>query len=385
MKPLEILHVIESLGEGGAEQNLLSFVKQLDPGRYRHHLAWLFDDERLLERFRPHVQTLIPLGAGHGVGMLGAIWRLGRWMRKLRPDVVHAQLIRAQVVARAASVLAGAPPVVTTWQTPYYEPSALADFANSERRRATVRLIDRLTSPIDRRFIAVSAYVAERQQHDLHVDASRVRVIYNSVEPTRYGAADAAVLARTREALRLRPDARILLNVGRLVPQKAQSDLIAAMPGILARFPEVVLLIAGRGPLHDELRAQAAALGVAHAVHLLGAREDVPVLYQLAHLFVFPSLYEGLGVAVLEALANGLPAVLSDIPPIREVADGLESVRFVPVRSPDRIVSATIDLLAAYDANLDAARSARIDVQQRYSPHVLARQFGDMLAEVAAR
>jgi glycosyltransferase involved in cell wall biosynthesis len=382
-RPLEVLHVIETLGEGGAEQNLLSFLKHLPQDRYRHHMAWMFDDVTMLERFRPHVASFIPLSAGHGARLAGAIWRLARAMKRIQPDVVHTQLIRSQIAARAASLLAGRPPVVTTWQAPYYDPYALSDFAGSERRRAVVRLLDRVTSHVDRGFIAVSQHVADHCRQQLGISTSRVRVIYNAVEPSRYAKADAAAVEKTRAALGLSSDARVLLSVGRLVGQKAQCDLIAAMPRVLARVPEAVLLIAGGGPLMADLAEQTRALGLQRSVKLLGPRKDVPVLYQLAHVFVFPSLYEGLSVAVLEALANGVPAVVSDIPQNREIADGFPGVRFVPVRQPNAIADAALELLAAHETSATALRAASASVQQRFSPDTLALQFGEALKQAA--
>jgi glycosyltransferase involved in cell wall biosynthesis len=383
MKPLEVLHVVESLGEGGAEQNLLSFLKHMPADRYRHHMAWMFPDERLRERFRPHLATMIPLSAGKGARLLRTAWDLAGWVRKLQPDVIHAQLVRPQLIARAASLMAGRPPVVTTWQAPYYDARALSDFSGSPRRLSIVRLIDRLTSHIDTRFIAVSRHVANHCGEQLHIGQERVRVIYNAVEPSRYGQAEPALLQRTRAQLGLPPGALTLLTVGRLAPQKAQRDLVAAMPRVLQALPQAQLLVAGRGPLLDALKAQAQSLGVAHAVHLLGAREDVQVLYQLADLFVFPSLYEGLSVALLEALANGLPAVVSDIPQNREIADGLSAVRFTPVGDVEAIARGIIELCGTRESATQAARLASANVQARFSPDVLARQFGETLEQAA--
>jgi hypothetical protein len=106
-RPLEVLHVLESLGHGGAEQNLLSVLRSLSQDRFRNHLAWLYDDEKLLESFRPHVASLVPLRAHGRLGLLRAGARLTRWLRERHPDVVHTQLVRAQIVGRASANLAG--------------------------------------------------------------------------------------------------------------------------------------------------------------------------------------------------------------------------------------------------------------------------------------
>src|SRR5437764_620763 len=120
-RPLRILHVMDSLGEGGAEQNLLTLVRRLGPKQALHGLAWLYEDDQLGEAFRPHVTAMIPLHTGRQFGIFPAAFRLAREMRKFQPDIVHAKLIRAQLLARLASWLAGGVPVISTWECVSYD------------------------------------------------------------------------------------------------------------------------------------------------------------------------------------------------------------------------------------------------------------------------
>ena len=393
--PLHVLHVTESLAHGGAEQNLLSFLRRLPPGRFHHHLAYLYPDEGLLEQFRPHVASLLPLGAGRGPGLLKAAATLQGWVRRNRVHVVHAQLVRAQLVARTAALTAvfgtalGAMrlPVVTTWQNAFYDDFSVADFG-SPARRALVRRLDAVTGRYDRHFIAVSEHVAAHCSAALGVSRDKVSVIYNCVEPARYAPVSPEALARTRAELGLAPEARIILSVGRLVVQKGQRHLIAALPQVLRQVPHAVLLIAGGGPLRAELQAQVSALALGDRVRLLGPRGDVPALYQMADLFAFPSLYEGLSVALVEALANALPAVVSDIPQNREVIEeagqGLSSVRRVAREDAAGLGAAVVELLRGGEAAREAALAARDAVRRRFSPERLAERFGETLEAAAA-
>jgi glycosyltransferase involved in cell wall biosynthesis len=396
-RPLRVLHVTESLAHGGAEQNLLSFLRRLPPERFQHHLAYLYPDETLVEKFRPHVASFVPLGAGRGPGLIKAALALRGWMRRHPIDVVHTQLLRAQLVARTAAWTAalGRVPVVTTWQNAFYDDCSVADFG-SPARRELVRRLDGVTGRYDRHFIAVSEHVAAHCSERLGVPRDKVSVIYNCVEPTRYAPVPEEVLGRTRAELGLAPETRIILSVGRLVVQKGQRHLIAAMPYILRHVPHAVLLIAGGGPLRAELQAQATALALGDRVRLLGARGDVPALYQMADLFAFPSLYEGLSVALVEALANALPAVVSDIPQNREVIertgqgngqmDGqeLRSVRRVPREDAGELGRAVVELLLAGETVRKEALVVQDAVRLRFSPETLAHRFGETLARVVA-
>ena len=119
----------------------------------------------------------------------------------------------------------------------------------------------------------------------------------------------------------------LLLSVGRLVAQRTTRRASAPCRRCCAPSRTPVLVIAGSGMLRADLERDVAALGLGSHVLLLGARTDVPRLLHAADVFVVPR-YEGLGIALMEALAAGLPAVSSDIGTSREVADGSSAVRF---------------------------------------------------------
>jgi len=383
-RPLDVLHVVESLGQGGAEQNLLAFLRCLPEDRFRNHIAWLYDDTRLLESFRPHVNTLLPLGARGSKDLLAATLALAGWMRANRPSVVHAQLVMPQLAARAASLLARRPPVVTTWQSAFYVPEAITDYGGSRLRQEIVRLLDRLSGRINHHFIAVSEFVASHCSEKLGVSRDRITVIHNAVDPERYQAVQPTDLARARAELGLAKDAKVILTVGRIVISKAHADVIAALSEIRRRVPEAVFVVAGDGPLRNALVAQAESMGLAGAIRLPGLRKDVAALYQLADLFAFPTRFEGLSVALVEALANGLPAVVSDIPQNREIGEGMESVRFIPVGDIGALTRAAVDLLTAGTSLRDAARLRAQELRVRFGSAALAARFADTLERAAS-
>ena len=381
---LDVLHVTESLSQGGAEQNLLSILSRLPRDRYRNHLAWLYPTQDLLDSFRPAVASLVPLGAAGRSELGGATMTLWRWLRVNKPDVVHVQLLSAQLVARVAAMCAGHVPVITTWQNTAHSERSISDFG-SPLRRQVVRWLDAMTGRYDAHFIAVSDHVAQHCAGQLGIARDRVSVIHNCVEPCRYEPIPLEEIARTRAALDIADEDRPIIAVGRLIDQKAHTQLLAAMPAILRRVPRAVLLIAGGGPLAAELRARASALSLGDRVRILGRRNDVPTLLAIAELFAFPSLYEGLSVALVEALSTGLPAVVSDIPQNREVADGLPSVRFVARGDVELLASAIADTLDDRAALREHAMAARADLRARFSPELLARRFSETIDEVVAR
>jgi glycosyltransferase involved in cell wall biosynthesis len=181
---------------------------------------------------------------------------------------------------------------------------------------------------------------------------------------------DAPAPAQTRDAARRRfglPLSQpVLLNVGRLAPQKNQDVLIRA----LACLPQTHLVLAGAGPQRDAFHALAVTLGVDDRLHLLGAlpADDIADLYAAADLFVFPSTWETFGIAAVEAAMAGLPMVVADLAVLHEVlrTDGAEPVAFVTAADVEGWISAIGKALAAKPAPYLVAAFARA-IARKYS------------------
>jgi glycosyltransferase involved in cell wall biosynthesis len=171
-----------------------------------------------------------------------------------------------------------------------------------------------------------------------------------------------------------------LVTVGALIPRKRTADFLEAVARLRAERPALRASVVGSGPLDEELRALAASLGIADAVDFLGARPDVDRIYASSGVFVLPSRYEGLSVAQIEAMASGLPAVVSDVGEARDLLqDGHNGFLF-----PAGDVDALVERLAALldDPELRermgaaAARDARRHAGQERVTSLYARLLG---------
>jgi len=137
----------------------------------------------------------------------------------------------------------------------------------------------------------------------------------------------------------------VIGTVGRLVPQKGHRYLIDAMPMILKAVPKARLLIVGRGGLQAQLEEQVSGLALSRHVRLAGRRRDIPRLLAAMDVFAFPSLWEGFGIALLEAMTMELPVVASDVDGIPEVVQDRITGILVPPRSSVPLAEALIALL----------------------------------------
>ena len=184
----------------------------------------------------------------------------------------------------------------------------------------------------------------------------KARIIPNMIDARAF-AFDPAVRERKRTELGL-GDRLTVCHVGRLAPQKNPMGLLAIFAAVHARRPDAVLLSVGDGELAAAFDKAVRERGLEGAVVRLGARNDVAELLQAADVFLFPSLYEGLGIAVLEAQAGGLACVVSDAVPAEVDATGL--VTRLPLSLPPEAWAESVLAAAetprgdAYDAMVRA-------------------------------
>ena len=289
----------------------------------------------------------------HGVTMRGeidpvAILRLARHVGNVRPDVVHLHTSHAHTLGAVAAKLAGRPAVVVSRRVDFsiFRHSFLG--LNAVKYRAG---IDRI--------VCVSEAVRDVLRRDGLEDA-RLRVVRSAVDPDRIRRAPPV---EVRALLEVPPSARIVLAVGALVPHKGHRHLVEACPKLVAAVPDVHVVIAGEGPLRSSLEELARALWVAPRVHLVGRVDGVEGWLPSADVFCMPSVEEGLGTSVLDAMAAGVPVVGTRAGGIPEmVRDGVEGLLVAPA-DPEALAAALLRLLLApaARARTGAAPVRRVD------------------------
>jgi glycosyltransferase involved in cell wall biosynthesis len=158
------------------------------------------------------------------------------------------------------------------------------------------------------------------------------------------------------------PSAKVVIHVGTFRPAKDHETLVRSAEAVVEHRKDVHFLLVGGGILMPKIRKLVAAKGLQDYIHFAGSRRDVPQLLMASDCFIFPSRWEGLGGAVLEALAAGLPVVAGDVPAIREIAAVSDHVYLVPTGEAAGFAQKATEILA----NLDSYKSTPGQLPQRF-------------------
>lgn len=341
---MKILFVIDGLGTGGAERSLMELVHGLRRSGVESIIVHFHVREEGVEQQLKADGFDLRLLSGKS--FLARALELRKVVRSERPDLMHTVILGATLVGRLAA-LRSSVPVLTTIVTVSYSGSRVAFSTVRPWKLTILRALDGWTARhLTSHFHAISEAVKRAAVTDLRVPPEQVTVIHRGREPARLGEPGEDRRSRARLGLGLREDDDVVIAVGRQEVAKGHRFLLEAVPLLAARRPRSLILIAGRqGHATSELGRLADRAEIGDRVRFLGHREDVPDLLAAADVFAFPSLWEGLGGSLLEAMALGLPIVASDLAPIREVVDDGYTGRLVPPGEAGTLAAAIADLL----------------------------------------
>ena len=385
---IHVAHVIEALGSGGAERLLYTNLKHFDRSRVRSTVVTVYPQATY---WHDSIQSLgievISLNCDGPRNLPVAIKNFREWLRRHQPDLIHSHLWAANVVARVAGKLAGIP-VVSSIHNPDHEPQVWNDGANVSRvKRLGSRAIDRWTSWFgSTRMLAVSEYVRRSAHKSLHYPLSRIDLLYNPIDTDLLSNPPGRSRSELLTECGLPQDALLLVNVGRVSPQKGLLNAVRALPRILESHPGAHLVSVGATTDREwvsRLIRESQILRVADHFHLVGARRDVADFLRACDVFVFPSLYEGLGIALIEAMAAGCLCVASNVGPIPEFLEHGHDGILVPPGDPEALATAVCELLANAEGSKQISINARRTALERFQPQAAAERLTEIYERLA--
>jgi glycosyltransferase involved in cell wall biosynthesis len=335
---MRVVHIIKATRIGGAERHLLILLSALRARGVDAHLLMLVEPNNLMtemiaeaEKRSIPVQRLV-IGADWDISVIG---RLRRAIRALKPDIVHTHLIHADLFGLLAAKVSGVKIVLTGRHND-----------DSFRHHGVVRTLNGLLWRGFSGGIAISESIRAFTMSLEDAPPDKVRVVtygfeYTAPKPDELSLARKALL----HELILPQEALIVGLACRLVEQKGVTYALQAFQRIYADFPTAYLLVAGEGDLKAALEAEAQALGIMPRMRWLGWRNDVPALLAGLDLFLMPSLWEGFGLVLLEAMSKRRAVIASAVSAIPEIVTHGETGLLVPPRDVDGLAEALRVLL----------------------------------------
>jgi glycosyltransferase involved in cell wall biosynthesis len=351
VSPIRVVLAIESSGPGGAERMVLSLAVALKRG----------GDEPRIATLKPGWMTQRAEAAGIPVWIEpqrpgldpGWVLRFARRLSRERIDALHTHEFGMNSFGSAAALLSRTPAISTIHGRHWV--------VDRLRRRVAYRLLRRLGVPI----IAVSRNLAGFLEQRLSLPPGVLEVVHNGIamEPALRPEERAARRAALRAEIGIPPKLPLLIAVGNLYPVKDHATLLQALP----QLPDPWLAIAGRGGEEENLRRLARELGIAQRVHLLGLRDDIPTLLAAGDVFVQPSRSEGLPLSVLEAMAQQIPIVATDVGGVGEAVKDGETGYLVRSGDPAALAAAICRILDSPDRGASLATAANARVRDEFS------------------
>lgn len=330
MHPINILHVISKLPIGGVETLLLMILRNMDKQKLFPIVCSLTNKGEIgkeIEDLGIEVVCLNKLKHRFDWTIVRDIFQL---IKQKNIKIVFSYQYHANLYGRLGATIAQVPCTVASVHNVY-----------TIDKKIHRRVINKYLAKFTDKIVAVSKAVKEDILRYDSISDNKVEIIYNGVEMNKFLDMNGNSI---RSEFGISLDTRVIGTVGRLTPQKGQRHLLEAMSKIKEKFPRIVLLMVGDGPMKDELKNYARILGLNDTVIFTGPRRDIPSLLAAMDIFVLPSLWEGLSISLIEAMAAGKPVITTDIPPIREVINSEKAGILVPPHKSKAIADA-IELL----------------------------------------
>jgi glycosyltransferase involved in cell wall biosynthesis len=363
-----VLHLIDHMGIGGAQQVVVGLVEARDPActsvvSLRSHC---------LPELRKRME-----GCGVPYRGLGLSWRnlmalhtiVGAF-REVRADVVHSHLeFSNELAVLAARSLGRDRPAVIVH---------VHNFPDRQYSRLHRWAGRALASRTDA-YIAPSASIADSIRKEFGRGVRRVEVIPYGIDPgwLERGSSE-------KNSARRSSATPVIGTVARLAHQKSIHDLIEAMPFVLRVRPSARLLIVGDGPLRSALEALCRRLGLTDTVTFAGISHDVAAAYEAIDVFVLPSRHEGLPVSLLEVMAMGIPVVGARVPGITELIEDERTGLGVPYGQPEALATAVLRLLSDETLCNRLCRNARERIRNGYANSAVAERIEALYENLCA-
>ena len=358
------IHVVQAtfgMGIGGMERVIMDLCRYIDPERFRFTICCLSHRGALADEMEAEGVPVIYSEDQRRIAKYLRGFELAQLLRRQRVDILHTHNTTAFIHGLLGAQIARVPVRIHTDHCKNYQDEPLRWM-----------VLENLASRFIDKMVAVSHHTRDELIRYERIAASKLMVIHNGINP-RVTRDDS--LGRVRAEFGFAPHHRIIGTVGRLQPQKGLDLLVAAAPAVLAACPDARFLVVGGGGLEEDLRRQAAALGLDGRMVFTGWRNDAVDLLQVFDCFVSTSNFEGLPMVLLEAMAAGKPIVATAVGGVPEVVETDFNGVTLPTRDPAQLSAALARLVLNPETLARLGANARARYEQRFTAQAMAAAY----------
>lgn len=346
MKKLKVLQLITRLDKGGSAENTFLTATGLDKNNYQVTLmSGPVEDagqDRKKEIGESGIRHIFIPELVRNISLINdfiAFLKIYRVLRKEKFDIVHIHTSKAGLLGRLAAKLARTPIII---HTPHGH--VFFGYFGSFKTKMFI-LLEKLASCLTDKIVALTN--GEKEDYLAYKVArkEKLAVISSGVDLNRYKEPSSEEKKNFKKELGVLENSLVVGTVGRLVPVKGPESLIEASKIIVSKYPDTYFLFVGDGPLRQSLEMKAIQIGVKKNIIFLGWRDDVSKIISIFDIFVLPSLNEGMGRVLVEAMALQKPIVASRVGGIPDLVSHGKNGFLVPPKNPMKLAKYIMILL----------------------------------------
>jgi glycosyltransferase involved in cell wall biosynthesis len=361
-KSINLMIITHDLAIGGLQQVIVNICRSINRDLFNVSVLCLRD----LGEFTPEVENLginvffLPQKE-KGTDYLSFL-NVAKILRQKKVDVIHTHNTQPFVDGTIGALLSGR-------KIRIIHTDHARDFPDKKR----YMFAEWLMSHFAYKVVGVSDHTTRNLMTYEKISSKKLITIPNGIDGSKYNVT--INKSEKRKQLGIRETGPVIGLGVRLSEQKGITYLIHAMPSIIERFPDISLIIAGKGELEDQLKNEAKELGVNRNVFFVGPRLDMPELLNLFDIYVLPSLWEGLPMVILEAMAAGCPVLATDVGGNSTAIQNGYNGSLVMAKDPSVLTEEIIKLLSDEDIRKKYSGNAKEIFLQKYHSNVMTREY----------
>lgn len=358
------MQITHDLRIGGLQRVILDLCKNISRDRFEVSVCCLRQKSEFAEEIEAQgIPVILLPQKKKGTDYLSFL-KLYRILKSKRPDIIHLHNSQPLIDGTISALMAHKPKIVYT--------DHARDFPDKQR----IMFIEGILSKFVNQIVGVSDHTAKNLMKYERMNPKKIVTIVNGIDEKKYRIN--INKAKKKEELGITRFGPIIGLFGRLCSQKGIIYLLRAAPDIIKHYPNLLVLIVGEGPLRESLEIESEKLNIGGNVKFVGPRLDIPEILSILDVYVLSSLWEGLPLVLLEAMAAGIPIVTTRVGGIPSVIMNDDSGILVEPRRPDLLGQAIVNVLSDKKIAKRLAKNAYIRFRKDFTVEKMLRRYEDI-------